>query len=289
MKHAAIAAFLATTLAASTASAWCAVTTCKPEKENCNVDENGCSRVGARVRWPSLPIEYRFSAWQPGQLQREEARAAVRAAFNRWSDVLCGERRTSLRFVEREETGDDKPLEAGARGSAPFGIYFRNLGWPYLGREDATLAQTNHVYGKKTGVIQYADIEINAGSRRFSTSEDAGGTDLQAVITHEVGHYIGLAHSRDPVSIMTSSYCDSPEARCDKGKVVARRLSADDVAAVCALYPPEGVEPAETEEEAAGCSASPSLGGREGARLATVLATVFAAVAAARRRRAHRA
>ncbi|MDB4933903.1 MAG: hypothetical protein JWP87_875 [Labilithrix sp.] len=59
------------------------------------------------------------------------------------------------------------------------------------------------------------------------------------VITHEVGHYIGIAHSREPQAIMAESYCNL-DNRCEKGKVAARRLAPDDIAAVCALYPPDG-------------------------------------------------
>ena len=41
-------------------------------------------------------------------------------------------------------------------------------------------------------------------------------------------------------SILTVSYCEQSE-RCDKGKIAARRLSQDDIDAVCTLYPPDGI------------------------------------------------
>jgi len=88
------------------------------------------------------------------------------------------------------------------------------------------------------GWFLYADIEINTGSSKFTTTDDGTGNDLQAVITHEVGHYIGLDHSKVVDSIMVSNYCQDPEARCGKGVVAARRLANDDIDAVCTLYPP---------------------------------------------------
>jgi len=246
------------------AHAFCRTTTCSQKTDDCRPDERGCSTVGVPLRWQTTPLVFRFSARGSSLLVREEARAAVRAAFHRWSDATCSDgRRTSLRFVEGEDLPDDKPLVAGARGSAPFGIYFRDLGWPHA-TPDETLAQTNHVFGKATGVIEYSDVEINTGARRFALSESAEGIDLQAVLTHEVGHYIGLGHSKEVDSIMAAGYCEIDAQRCDKGKVAARRLAADDIAAVCALFPPDGPSAAaeaaaESEDDGAGgCAVSRS-------------------------------
>jgi uncharacterized protein (TIGR03382 family) len=231
-------------LTARDASAFCQATTaCSKDATSCDRDEKGCSKGGTPLRWPKLPLTYRFSAAREGQLVREDARAAIREAFNRWSDTLCGpkQERTSLRFVEGEDIAEDKPLVANSQGTEPFGIYFRDRGWPYEGKQDATLAQTNTLFGRASGVIGYADIEINTATKRFSTDDlDDSGNDLQAVMTHEVGHFIGLDHSKEPQSIMVWAYCDpvDGDGRCEKGKVAARRLAEDDVNAVCALYPP---------------------------------------------------
>jgi hypothetical protein len=185
---------------------------------------------------------------------REEARAAVRAAFHRWSDTVCPDgRRTSLRFVEGEDILVDKPLQPNVEAAEPYGIFFRDLGWPY-DDVDSTLAKANTVFEKRTGRVLYADIEVNT-TRRFAVEETSEDVDLQAVMTHEVGHYIGLAHSRVPQSIMAESYC-SLDDRCEKGKVAARRLSPDDIEAVCTLYPPDGVEPFEEESSPVSCTAS---------------------------------
>jgi hypothetical protein len=279
-----LAAAIATTFAwTSTASAFCRSMTCKPKKEECTIDDAGCVTSGVPMRWEKLPIPFRFHARGSTQLVREETRAAVRSAFHRWSDVTCPDgRRTSLRFTELEDTYEDKPLEPDSKGAEPFGIYFRDLGWPYVD-QDETLAKTNTVYRKTSGRIDYADIEVNS-TKEFALSETDAANDLQAVMTHEVGHYIGLAHSREPQSIMAESYCDRDD-RCEKGKVAARRLAADDILAVCTLYPPEGTaapssdtsEPAPVEEPKTGCSAAPTRPSHAGAPL-VALAMVLGAV-----------
>ena len=276
----------------TTASAYCRTMTCKPKKEECEIDEDGCVTSGVPQRWEKLPIIFRFHERGSTQLVPEETRAAVRAAFHRWSDVRCPEGgRTSLRFQEGEDIVEDKPLDAEARGAQPFGIYFRDLGWPYVD-QDETLAKANTVFFKKSGKIEYADIEVNT-TKRFALTESAEATDLQAVMTHEVGHYIGIAHSKEPLSIMAESYC-STDDRCSKGKVAARRLGEDDIEAVCAIYPPAGFEPETTtggseqkSDDAAkkGCATSPVHRGAGGLSLAGL----GLAVTLAFRRRARRA
>jgi MYXO-CTERM domain-containing protein len=51
--------------------------------------------------------------------------------------------------------------------------------------------------------------------------------DLQAILTHEAGHFLGLAHSVDTSAIMYAFY--SP------GSI---HLTPDDVAGICTIYPP---------------------------------------------------
>ena len=223
--------------AAADAHAFCQTMTCNPRSESCVQDESGCVTSGTPIHWKALPLTYRFYRGGSANLLRDEARSAIRDAFMRWSDVICeGGQRTALRFVEGEDVDQDKPLATGSKGAEPFGIYFRDLGWPHDDPGEV-LALTNHTFGKNSGSIEYADMEINTGAHQFSTGEVGDGIDLQAVITHEAGHYLGLAHTNVVNSIMVASYCQVGN-RCAKGTVAARRLSADDIAAVCALYPP---------------------------------------------------
>jgi hypothetical protein len=248
---------IATCAVAHDAQAYCRTTTCDPKIEACPVDANGCTRAGAPLTWRSLPIVYRFHSKSSDRLDRDNAREAVRSAFQRWSDVTCANGRTSLRFAEQEDIEAHRPRDPHLRGADHFGIYFRDDVWAATD-PDSTLALTTQTYGKINGWVEEADIEINTTSAAFATSDSAIGIDLQAVLTHEVGHYIGLAHSPSSDSIMVDSYCKSG-TRCDQGKVEARRLGHDDEAAVCALFPPSGPAGVRYEDpEAASCAVGPS-------------------------------
>lgn len=266
-------------LSATHVQAYCRKTTCDPQVEDCEVDEAGCAHAGVAVHWRRMPIAYRFDAVGSAKLERnDETRKSVRAAFHRWSDVICASGRTSLRFEEQDDVRAQEDPQA-------FAIYFRDEGWSSV---EGALALTTHAYSPRVGRVVSAFMEVNTSDNRFSNRDDTSragattdadaGIDLEAVMTHEVGHYIGLAHSADPDSIMASSYCES-EDRCSAGAVEARRLAADDEEAVCALFPP--ADEHEIQEPAPSCAVSP---GQRPLSAAVPALLCLAAVLIARRR-----
>ncbi len=140
------------------------------------------------------------------------------------------------------------------------------------------VALTSVLYDPNTGRIMDADIELNgwdgldAGTvigvppshGWYFTCVDPAGPpcarygqdncafmDLQNTVTHEAGHFIGLAH---PCGNAGLPSCTSPPPTGEVpyaertmsptttvGEVTKRSLSADDIAGVCAIYPePKG-------------------------------------------------
>lgn len=110
-------------------------------------------------------------------------------------------------------------------------VLFRDDSWPYSGA-GSVLALTTVTFNTKTGVISDADMEINAASpdKVLTTSDSDVQIDLQSILTHEAGHFLGLAHTLVQDATMFSDY--------KPGSTTLRDLDEDDRAGLCAAYPP---------------------------------------------------
>jgi hypothetical protein len=254
MSRAVLAAFVGAgvlVLASARAEAYCQKTTCEPEKETCETDEYGCVASGSGVRWKSDTIPYRFHAAGSSRLADEAVRTAMRSAIRRWEDVRCEGGRTSLAFSEENDVRTG--VREGRTAPTNFGVYFRDDGWPGGPGE---LAVTHLDRGNNSGKIVGASIEFNTSDHEFGL-EDGAEPDLEAVMVHEIGHYLGLDHSAASGSVMATLYCDGQKP-CPRSVAALRELGEDDIAGVCALYPAKRAALEERIASSSGCQLAPS-------------------------------
>lgn len=285
---------------AGDASAFCRSATCRSTaKKECATDENGCTTDGAQLFWTSKCISYAVNESGTQDLDPADTREIIKKTFQEWSDVPCGTGgkagTASMTFQERDPISCKKS-EYNKTSPNVNVVLFQDDDWKYRGI-DGTLAKTSVTYNDETGEIYDADIEVNAANNTVTISDKPEKIqyDLQAILTHEVGHFIGVAHSSDSSAVMFASY--SP------GSISQRKLTPDDAKAVCAIYPPNrdaecNVEPrggfsgvCETETTTGLCSvASVGVTDASGSRGASLPYATFAVVglgvlAAARRSR----
>ncbi len=264
------------------ASAFCRTSTCRGAA--CAIDTNGCVTGGKPIYWATSCVGFSIDGRLSNNLDPAATRKAITGAFMAWSDLACGAGRATLTF---SPLGDTTCNKAGYVRDGPnvHVVTFRDDDWNY-NDTDNTLAKTTVTFDTTTGEIFDADIEVNTATNPVTTGEVGVRFDLQSLLTHEVGHLIGLAHSSGFEATMNPNY--------EIGTTKIRKLTADDVEAACAAYPPGrpasctptprgGLAPnCDPPAPEGGCSIGPARGVASGGLDLTLLAFATALV---RRRR----
>jgi Matrixin len=185
--------------------------------------------------WNNFCVGYSIAGRASKQVSLADATRLAARAFAAWSGATCpnGSSPSIAAFNEGPVQCDTVQYNPTARNQHV--IIFRDDGWPYQDSANV-LGLTTLTVNTATGEIYDADMEIN--SHDFSLSvggvdgqsdADPGGFDLLGILTHEAGHFLGLAHSENKNAIMYALYTPGQGP-----------LSPDDVAGVCAIDPPDG-------------------------------------------------
>jgi hypothetical protein len=185
------------------------------------------------VYWKNLCVGYSVQKGASGQVTLDQATAAAAGAFAAWSQATCDAGGSPSITAVDEGPVDCSLVEYDANGPNQHVIVFRDDGWPYADSSN-TLGLTTVTYDATNGEIFDADIEINSHDYTLVASGPvpAGAYDLQTVLTHEAGHFLGLAHSADKTAMMYAHY--------QPGLGALGALPPDDVEGICSIYPPGG-------------------------------------------------
>lgn len=234
------------------ARAYCLTHGCNPQTEDCTPDDRGCIQAGPLLHWESSCVS--FALQKDGSVRRgidyDAAHDTLVQAFKQWLNADCGGRGPSI------EVSDFGPVECHTpeyNQDAPNAnvVMFRDEDWPYSNAVD-TLALTTLIFDAETGAIFDADIEVNTFQNEMTTGRvGPRDVDLHSVLTHEVGHFLGLSHSDVALSTMEASY--SP------GLVEMATIAFDDQKGICAALPPDRATTADSCEPRHGFSSECAL------------------------------
>ena len=222
------AAALATLLVPTAARAYCRTTT-QPLPANYS-PSRGCFTDGLFLYWRNACVSFSIQEGASRTIPFDVARRIVSDAFATWTSAKCANGVPVGISVQDFGPVACDEVRYNSNSANQNLIVFRDDGWPY---DDpySTLGLTTVTFNAETGEIYDADMEINSSGRNLSASNSvpANGFDLASVITHEIGHFFGLAHATSSKSTMYASY--------KPGSIALRSLSADDVDGLCAIYP----------------------------------------------------
>lgn len=292
-RRALAAAALAAALApAGDAAAYCRTSVCDGKFTAAVCAPAEPTDCGVPLYWPNPCVSFSIQQDASKQVSYAQTEQIVEQAFDAWMNVDCGGG-----AHPRIQLSNSGPVACALqeynqdRGNANLIVYHDDV-WPHDGAS-TTLALTTATYNLDTGEIYDADLEINSANFSLTTGDAGVQYDLLSIVTHETGHFLGLSHSADTDATMFDGY--------SQGTTSLRDLTADDVAGICAIYPPGEITSCDPtprhgfsglcgedqpEPDDGGCrTAAAGAGGRGGAAAALA---ALALIGAALRRRAGR-
>lgn len=263
------------TLLPGRAEAWCQSCTVSNTPSTCAqpcfcpTDSDPEARY---IEWVMRRIDYSLEMDGSRDLTRPEVEAVFARSFAKWTGLTCSEPLDfDVQLSSVDSTTDVPDFEDSVN----------SLGfvddWTTRGHSPGAFALTTTWFRRSTGEIIDADMELNQQNWTFAICEETGceetGTmpevDLENTVTHELGHFFGLAHTESERNA-TMWACAEP------GETLKRDLAPDDIEGMCEIYR-EGID------EGCGCVAAGSGTTRRG-----LLAGLFTLAAVARRARRRR-
>ena len=149
-----------------------------------------------------------------------DVQQALNASAKSWNAVNCTLARIQIRSLV------SSAKLPGFDGINVVAFINKKADWPGV---DGQFALTIVTYSKPMGEIVDADILLNDWNFTFGVKGESTKADLQATLTHEMGHVFGLGHSKDPKASMYF--------QANVGETSKRKVADDDSKGICDLYP----------------------------------------------------
>jgi hypothetical protein len=225
---------LAVLLPAGAAQAYCRTSSCMTGGSHSAAvcDPATADDCGAPIAWPEACVEFSVQQSASAKITFAQTEQVLTTAFSAWMSAACpGGGSPHILVVEGPAAVCDL-IQYNQDDGNTNAVIYRDDSWPYDtgGGGVDTLALTTVTYALDTAQIYDADVEINTADNDFTVGDTDVDFDLLSIMTHETGHFLGMAHTHDASATMWPSYTEH--------STNLRTLSADDVAGICAIYPP---------------------------------------------------
>jgi hypothetical protein len=220
------------------ARAFCRTTTCplpanfSPSIDSCYPPDFAaqCATLNPPAKvlplwWRNACVSYDVQQDASVGIPYNTAASIIDGAFAKWTGTMCTTPVAGLVSISAKNLGPVACTEVNYNSDGPnqHVIVFRDDSWPYSD-VNSTLGLTTMTFDRDTGEIFDADTEIN-GTRHPSIG---GMYDFESIVTHEMGHFLGMAHSGDSSATMYATYAPF--------STTMRTLAPDDEKGICSIY-----------------------------------------------------
>ncbi len=208
------------------AHAYCRASTCETGVLCDPATDTDCGRP---LFWDRVCVGVSVQKSGSNQISSKDAKTLLLAAFAAWESTDCGGGARPGIQIEDLGSVSCERVEYNSKAGNANTLVFRDEEWPHISGPH-NIALTTVTFDTKTGEIFDADIEVNSANYVLTTGDPTADYDLLSVLTHEAGHFLGLAHSVSTDATMFAVY--SP------GTTEFRSLAFDDQNGICNTYPP---------------------------------------------------
>jgi hypothetical protein len=222
---------------AEPASAFCRTTT---NERFVPSSAEPCDTTGKPLFWASKCVGYSVNRAASVQVDLATAQKLVADSFAEWAAHDCNEGGVACNgpgkpSITARDVGpvDCDAVEHTQGGTNANLIVFRDASWPH---EGSALALTTVTFRLDSGEIYDVDMEIqsNPNSVVLAVRDPvaSGQYDLRSILVHEIGHFLGLAHTERTNTDSTMFETYRP------GQTFMRDIAPDDICGLCTAYPP---------------------------------------------------
>jgi hypothetical protein len=188
---------------------------------------------GVCLWWKSRMMTYFINETCSVDVQLNNCLEAVQSAFDAWNGHDCTDFEI---FYGGTTPRTDVGYNQGKSNNINLVIWLES-NWRTQNcppekpscRDSRAIALTTTTYDVYTGQIVDADVEVNGEGFVFSTTLPTDVMDIHNTLAHEVGHMLGLDHSRDRDATMWED--------ANSGEDKKRDLTQDDIDGLCFVYP----------------------------------------------------
>lgn len=202
---------------------------CPPQPCECRLEDG--EQV---IAWDQRCISYSLHQAGSVDIPRDDYERVTAESFAEWTSASCGPSSVGFEIQQTDEDAEGSTAEfAPEGGNVNLVAFVRD--WDERDYLPSAYAVTVTWFSVRSGEIFDGDILLNEEDWEWSVCPDTGCTDagevdLKNTLVHEIGHFLGLAHSGEGTEDSTMWSCAPP------GELSKRDLTPDDIEGLCTIY-----------------------------------------------------